>query len=448
MPYSSGRLTFCRFAVTGDAPTSADETAIAILNEHAFKETEIGAPDEVEAGFVTGEHILDTRFTYEKNGFGDALLFALRIDTHKIPGDLKQAYRKINENAAAMGNPSGFATKAQKKDAKEDAERQLREDLAAGKFRRSKMVQVLWDLPSQTIYVAATGNTVTEQLASLMKQAFAVDLQYQSAGTLAGRLLRGAGKGRDYEDLRPSAFTNPPPGATDAQDEAEYGDAPRDLNTPMVPWVVKSVDLKDFLGNEFLFWLWWTTETKEGTLNMTDEHGNKREVFIAIDKALDMDCAWDAGGKQTLRGAGPTRLIEAGDALVTGKWPRKVGLILSDKEYQWELGFQGDMWAVSAALLPSPEDGAGDSPREQLEYRLMVARTLAQTLEGMYRTFLNERVSAKWPAQRSAIRKWIGDRMHAKSGRTTPAPVITPGIAPEQAPAENAENPQTADITG
>lgn len=441
MPYSSGRLTFCRFAVTGDAPTCADETAIAILNEHAFKETQIGAPDEVEAGFVTGEHILDTRFTYEKNGFGDALLFALRIDTHKIPSDLKQAYRKINELAAASGNPSGFASKADKRDAKDNAERQLREDLAAGKFRRSKMVQVLWDLPSQTCYVAATGNTVTEQLAKLMKQAFAVDLQYQSAGTLAGRLLRGVGKGRDYEDVRPSAFTNPPPGATDAQDEAEYGDAPRDLNTPMVPWVVKSVDLKDFLGNEFLFWLWWITETKEGSLNMTDEHGNQREVFIAIDKALDMDCAWDAGGKQTLRGAGPTRLIEAGDALATGKWPRKVGLILSDKEYQWELGFQGDTWAVSAALLPAIEDAtSGGGPREQLEQRLLLARTLAQTLEGMYRTFLNVRVSGQWSAQRSAIRKWIRDRLSAKPGRAAPGPAA-------EAPGEAVENPQTADMT-
>lgn len=440
MPYSKGRLTFCRFSVTGDAPTSADETAIAILNEHGFQETEIGAPEEVEAGFVTGEHILDTRFTYEKNGYGDALLFGIRIDTHKVPSDLKQAYRKINEQAAAAGNPSGFASKADKRDAKDEAERQLRDDLAAGKFRRSKMIEILWDLPSQTLYVAATGSTVLEHLARLMKTAFAVDVQYQSAGTLAGRLLRGTGKGRDYEDLRPSAFTPPPPGATDDKDDAhgsdgEYIEGPRDMNTPMVPWIVKSVDLKDFLGNEFLFWLWWITETKEGALDMTDDHGNKHEVFLAIDKALDMDCAWDAGGKQTLRGAGPTRLIEAGDALVTGKWPRKVGLILSDGEHQWELGLQGDQWAVSAALLPAPEDGAGDSPREQLEQRLLMARTLAGTLEGMYRTFLNTRTSSQWAGQRSAIRKWITDRLPRRT-RQVPAPGA----------AEVAKIPQTAEV--
>ncbi len=429
MPFNSGRLTFCRFAVTGDAPTTADDTALAILNEHAFKATEIGAPDEVEAGFVTGEHILDTQFTYEKNGFGDALLFAVRIDTHKVPSDLKQAYRKINELAAAAGNPSGFASKAQKRDAKDEAERSLRDDLAAGKFRRSKMVQILWDLPSQTLYCAATGSTLLEQLAKLMKSAFAVDLQYQSAGALAGRLLRGVGKGRDYEDLRPSAFTKPPAGATEDHEDAGGTDGtggPHDLNTPLVPWVVKSVDLKDFLGNEFLLWLWWISETQEGALKLTDEHGNQREAFLAIDKALDMDCAWDAGGKQTLRGAGPTRLIEAGDALATGKWPRKVGLILSDGEYQWELTFQGDQWSISAALLPTIEDAPG--PREQLEQRLHLARALAQTLEGMYRTFLSARTASNWPTKRTTIRRWIADRLPGPVGRSQ-APAEKPLVA-------------------
>ncbi len=411
MPFSSGRVTFCQFAVSGDAPTSADETAMSILKEHAFRETEIGAPDEVEAGFVTGEHILDTQFNYEKNGYGNVLLFAVRIDTHKVPSDLKQAYRKINERAAAAGNPSGFASKADKKDAKDEAERTLREDLAAGKFRRSKMIQLLWDLDAQTVYCGATGTTVQEQIAKLFKSAFAVNLKYLSAGTLAGRVLLNQGKGRDYEDLRPSAFTPPPAGATDAKDEEDFVEGPRDLDTPMVPWVVKSVDLKDFLGNEFLYWLWWLAETDDGALTIQDKAGRETEVFFAIDKALDMDCAWDAGGKLTLRGAGPTRLVEASDALKTGKWPRKMGLILSDGEHQWELTFQSDQWAVSAALLPTIEDAAG--PREQIEQRLELARALGQTLDGMYRAFLDARTAGSWPTKRTAIRQWVKDRQRA-----------------------------------
>jgi recombination associated protein RdgC len=348
-----------------------------------------------------------------------------------VPSDLKQAYRKINERAAAAGNPSGFASKADKRDAKDEAERTLRDDLAAGKFRRSKMIQILWDLGTRTVYCAATGTTVQEHVARLFKSAFAVSLQYQSAGTLAGRILLNQGKGRDYEDLRPSAFTGPPAGATDAQDDEDYVEGPRDLNTPIVPWVVKSVDLKDFLGNEFLYWLWWLAETDDGALTIKDQDGRESEVFFAIDKALDMDCAWDAGGKLTLRGAGPTRLIEAGDALKTGKWPRKMGLIVSDGEHQWELTFQSDQWSVSAAMLPTIEDAAG--PREQIEQRLELARTLAQTLDGMYRAFLEARTASGWPSKRGAIRQWVKDRKK-------PAGV-------EAGPVASVENLETAEIT-
>ena len=441
MPFSSGRVSFCQFAVSGDAPSSADETALSILKDYAFKETEIGAPDEVEAGFVTGEHLLDTAFSYEKNGFGDTMLFAVRIDTHKVPSDLKQAYRKINERAAAEGNPSGFASKADKKDAKDEAERQLRDDLAAGKFRRSKMIQILWDLKSQTVYCGATGTTVQERVIKLFKAAFAVNLQYQSAGTLAGRLLMNQGKTRDYEDLRPSAFTAPPAGATDAQDDEDYIEGPRDLNTPIVPWVVKSVDLKDFLGNEYLYWLWWIAETDDGAITIKDHAGRETEVFFAIDKALDMDCAWDANGKQTLRGAGPTRLIEAADALKTGK----MGLIVSDGESQWELTFQGDQWSVSAALLPTIEDAAG--PREQLEQRLDLAKGLAQTLDGMYRAFLSARTADSWSTKRTAIRQWVKERRNP--AKPAPLPSVTPDAS--DTPGSDAlspENLETAEIAG
>ncbi len=400
MSITSGRLTFCRFAVTGDAPTTVDDTALSILKEYAFLETQIGAPDEVEAGFVTGEHLLDTRFSYEKNGYGDAMLFAVRIDTHKVPPDLKQAYRKINEQAAAGGNPSGFASKADKRDAHEAAERTLRDELAAGKFRRSKMVQVLWDLQAKEIYCATTSYAVLEQVAKLFKSAFAVNLDYQSAGTSAGRILRGQGRGRDYEDLKPAPFTSPPAGATQDHEDA---DGARDMKTPLVPWVTKSVDLKDFLGNEFLIWIWWICETNDGAVEGVDE-----DIFIAIDKALDMDCAWDVDGKQTLRGGAPTKMAEAGDALRLGKWPRKAGLILSDGLHQWEMTLQGDQWQVAAALLPPYEDAAG--PRELIEHRIDMTRRLVVAIDILYGWFLTSRVVANWPATRLDITRWINKR--------------------------------------
>src|SRR5690606_35532297 len=97
---------------------------------------------------------------------------AVRIDTHKVPAEVRHAYRLQNELAAAQMNPSGFATKAQKREAKELAGRQIHEDLAAGKFRSSKSVPLLWDLGAGVLYCGATGNTVHEQVSRLMREAF------------------------------------------------------------------------------------------------------------------------------------------------------------------------------------------------------------------------------------------------------------------------------------
>jgi len=395
MSIRSGRVSAARFLVHGDAPPLVDETMLGILSDFRFQETEIGAPDEVEAGFVTGEHLLDSEFAYEKNGFGDALLFGLRIDTHRIPSDVKKAYQAVHQGAAAAASPTGFASKAEKREAAELAQRELRDNLAKGLYRRSKLVDVMWDLKRGQIVCGAASDAVAEQLMRVMKEAFAVDLTAVSSGSLAGHWLRNQGKGRDYEDLIPTGFTPPPAAARSRHDDADghsggggntSGGGGQPIERPLVPWVVKAVDLKDFVGNEWLTWLWWQAETQEGLIN-TKGAG---EVQLAIDKALDMDCAWDVTGKQTLRGDGPTRLPEAGEALREGKWPRKLGLLLSDGENGWELGVQGDKYTLGSAKLPDIEDA--QTARDVTEHRLLMTRKLIDIVDALYRTFVDLRV--------------------------------------------------------
>ena len=426
MGFDSGRVTFSRFLVQGDAPPAVDDTFLSILSEARFRESDVGTPDEVEAGFTTGLHLFDTRFTYEKNGYGTSgsapgsapgsalALFALRLDTHKVPSDVKRAYRIMNEQAAASGNPTGFASKSEKREARETANEQVRAELASGKYRRSKIVPVLWDLAGGLLYCGATGTTVIEHLSRQMRQAFAVDLSNLSAGVLAGNLLKDVGRGRDYEDLHPSPFTAPPAERNAVEDDDDLPSAPSNL--PVLPWLAKSVDLKDYLGNEFLMWLWWNGEKPGESGGLTTDSG---DIFVALDKALDMDCAWDRTGKQTLRGDNPTKLPEAGDALVTGKWPRKSGLIVADAEQQWELTLQGDQFVVSGAALPEPSDEA-QTPREALERRLMQVTQLGATLDALYAAFLKRRTDGAWPTDRDAIKAWIKSRRSPKSVTIAP----------------------------
>ncbi len=416
MSFHSGRVTFCRFAVQGDAPATADEAALSVLSEFAFKEQSLGVPQEVEVGWVTGEHIFDAQFTYAKNGFGNALLFALRLDTHKVPSDIKQAYRRMHEQAMAAQkeNPTGFLSKAEKRDVKDETDRQLHDELAAGKYRKSKMIPVLWDLGRKEVYFGAAGTVPVEHLHKLFNKSFNVDLESLTSGSMARRLMAAKGEHRNFEDLRPSAFTPPPPEATDASPD-EMGSID-DPSIPFVPWTANSLDAKDFLGNEMLIWLWWISEEHDGMIKIPRPGQTASdEIALVLNKTLDMDCAWGASGKQTLRADGPTRLAEAAEALARGKWPRKAGMTLADvnSSEQWELTWQADQLIISSAQLPPIEDAS--SPREVVDARLLGIRRLGEIQAGLVQTFIESRTSSAWGTRRDAIIQWINKRRKTRT---------------------------------
>ena len=70
MGFSSGSVSFRRFAVIGDAPDTIDQALLEKLSDHALRPSEVGVPDEVEYGWSGGRHILDGNFSFENIVFG------------------------------------------------------------------------------------------------------------------------------------------------------------------------------------------------------------------------------------------------------------------------------------------------------------------------------------------------------------------------------------------
>src|SRR2546423_3696495 len=143
MGFSSGSVSFRRYAVVGsakDMPEIADEKLLDKLAEHSLKPGEFGGVEDVEYGWSGGRHIFDGQFTFDRNVFNDAVAFALRIDTNRVPGDVKKAYEIMEEDAAAANNPSGFISKSQKRGVKDLVRQKIEEEMKSGRFRRSKLV--------------------------------------------------------------------------------------------------------------------------------------------------------------------------------------------------------------------------------------------------------------------------------------------------------------------
>jgi hypothetical protein len=306
------------------------------------------------------------------------------VDTNRVPAELRLAYKMMEEEAIAAANPPGFISKKQKKSVRETLAQKMDEEIRSGKFRRSRITPVLWDLPGEAVYSPASP-TAGEKLMELFERSFGLELQPLSAGSLAQKMLESRGRRRDYEDFRPTRFV--------------LGDG-GDGHYPEYPWTARGAQPKDFLGNEFLLWLWHEADENDGTIKT-----ESAEVSLFIDKSLDLDCAYGQTGRDSLRGAGPARMPEARDALRTGKIPRKMGMILDAAGQQFTLTFNAETFGIGSARLPEVEDA--ETPRVIFEERVTMMRDLWQAIDAMFEAFLKRRASSAWESQTSSIRKWI-----------------------------------------
>jgi hypothetical protein len=352
--------------------------------------------------------VFDADFSWEQCGFSGAILCAMRVDRAKVPPEIRRAYvamaederRAAEATAKASDGPAAPLSRAARREAKADAERRCKEEIADGRYRRIGMVPVLFDLVHRSVLTPASGDAVFKELKALVEATYGCRLERRSAGGIAADILGARGMTPDLDDALPEAFTAPPAEAVArAQEEgARVGQRPE------VPWALAGGDRNDFLGNAFLMWLWWQAEAREGVIETATV-----QVAVMVDKLLELECPWGVGGKATLRGTMPTRSVEAAKALQSGKWPRRMGLLVAAHGQEFECTLQGDRFAVGGLKLQPPEEAA-NTPRLEIEDRLDRLGTFDAVLVALYDQFLRERFGREWPTRRQQITEWISAR--------------------------------------
>jgi hypothetical protein len=380
MGFFSGRVTFARYRVTGPNPGQFGPTHLERLAAHAAGKQRQAAADGVEVGWTAGDHILDTDFDLARNIVDDTLHFAFRVDSQKVPSDLLRAYMLTELKALAAANPSGIPSGRQKKEARQSARERLDEEARDGRFLKRKAYPVLWDARSNELLVGTTAVTVVDRLHTLFEQTFGVRFEPLGAGRLAFHLAELRQQTREVDDATPAPFI---PG----------------VSPTGLAWLADEHN-RDFLGNEFLVWLWFMLDSEQDTLALTD--GSEAAVMLA--RTLLLECPRGQTGKETITSEMPTRLPEARRALQAGKLPRKVGLTVVRHDVQVDLTLQAETLAVTAARLPAPEAG---EERARLEERVGQLRQLIETLDLLYEAFSRIRCGDTWPRELARIQKWL-----------------------------------------
>jgi hypothetical protein len=380
MGFYSGRATFARYRVNGHAPRMFTEEHLAKLAEHAAGRQRMVSADGVDVGWSGGDHILDTQFDFAKNVVNDQLAFALRIDTVKLPSDLLRAYYAIDLAALAKNNPSGVPSARQKREAKESARDRLEHEAKDGRYTKRKAIEVVWDRKSNELLFGTTSVSQIDRLLVLFKNTFGRGFEAVTAGRRAYALAEPHGRTRGVDDASPSPFV---PG----------------LAAKDVAWIPDEAS-RDFVGNEFLLWLWYQCDDESATFELLD--GSDATVFLA--RTLTLECPRGQTGHETITHEGPTRLPEAMRAVQSGKLPRKVGVTVVRHGVQYEFTLHAETLAVGAAKIPPPDD---EDDRARLEARAQQLRDLIETLDLLFDAFGRVRFSADWPKELAKMQRWL-----------------------------------------
>jgi hypothetical protein len=381
MSYLYGRISFERFDVSGRDIKMLDETHVAKIDEHAIGKTGAITADGVEVGFTAGRHVLDLDFNLAKNVINDALVFGLRVDTNKLPADLMRAYTEMELAALLAESEQEYPSRKMKQQAREAAEERLNDEAKSGRFRRMKQFPVLWDIRNKMVYFGGSNQNAMERFTSLFKEAFGRTLTRRTSGLVAFDVATKLEKTRSLEDLSPTAFTGPG-------------------KTIPFAWISEAMGTRDFLGNEFLLWLWWYVETQGDTIDLPDDS----TVTCMMARTLALECPLAETGKETITSDAPVQLPEAKRAVQAGKLPRKAGLILVRHDQQYDLTLQAETFSVSGASLPKLDKM---SPADENVERIDQIREMAETLELLLATFVQRRLASSWKDDVKAIRLWL-----------------------------------------
>ncbi|HTV25289.1 MAG TPA: hypothetical protein VMG12_41630 [Polyangiaceae bacterium] len=185
--------------------------------------------------------------------------------------------------------------------------------------------------------------------------------------------------------------------------------------------LVDRIETTRFLGGEFLLWLWFSRDVTGGEIHIK----GRGTVAVSLETQLALADPVADRERVAIRGVDPFGGAEAGEALVAGKLPRKVGLRIVFEQSEWVATLDSHTLALSGVKLPA----SSNQNEEELFYeRMQRLEQIHELVQALYAHFIGVRLAPSWETDVvPALRRWVAsgeimdekqfDRLHARRER-------------------------------
>ena len=168
---------------------------------------------------------------------------------------------------------------------------------------------------------------------------------------------------------------------------------------------VERVQRTQFLGIEFLTWLWYQEELNDGLFKLGGEIG---DIEVWFEDKLTMGSTALDEQQDVFKGGRPSTSPEARSALKLGKMAQSARIRIIHGEQEWELTLKAEPLCMSAIKLP--EVLAKETHAHFFE-RMFLLEHLDRLFKTLYQSFLELRLSAEWTQTiLPNLQTWVAQR--------------------------------------
>jgi len=162
-----------------------------------------------------------------------------------------------------------------------------------------------------------------------------------------------------------------------------------------------------FLGREFLTWLWFKSEERNGSISIP----GAGDITLSFLRRLILESGEGDYSETILCTGFRTDLKEGKTALREGKKIKEARIRLGMGSDDWEFTFKADAFLFQSMKLPTAPAYAEEEEQDRegrLLDRIAMTERAVETMERLFSLFLERRTAPQWRSEEiPRITRWV-----------------------------------------